>query len=590
MRTTHHINQEGEIAMKTIAVLWIIAGLAASSLSQTTTRLSAYGSNPYLSWEMFPQDISAWHGNFISYFPSYEKKPYWGDIDQPANKPNGTYTSTGIDIVGSNANFSHSANILALSNVVGYAYRLPSGVTANFDLDYDLSTRHNSASGNFTADTNYRGSHLPFEYSMVHMLNDLHVQGMMAFTAFGVPAGMRLKAGFENTLFLDHSFEFTKSDTSLPNPDTSFVSDRTVWGWSTVGCNHIFGVRGTQGDAWLQNGYAQGPLYDFDLQSGITLPVGKIGARFAYRTGHQDYYEWQADGTVPRGDSVVGRNFVGTYVKDDWSKTTRDALGRVYGNIAWKKSDRFGLNLFALAGFEGSTEGQALSSNLNVASDAKDKARCATIEAAPNLLIPFGSAFSYIDAAVDVGYSYARFDNTYKRWVGGGQIETYRDSWTTAGDENSWEGYSYANRNSMDAGFDLSTMFPLVTNDIHKLGLGLQLLINSKFTFMTKYYGHNIDQGTTVDFQVDNRRQDFEREVQFATGVKMQYQLRPFFVWFEVTEPLLHSLLPRTRVTDASGDNVLYEHEKSPLWLSIEGMRVGLHLTYEMTPSFLSSR
>jgi hypothetical protein len=558
----------------------VCAGVLAGHGPQAATSVSSYGSNPYLSYSLFPQDVRSLRSNCISYFPAYEQQPYWGNIDNPANKPNGTYTSTGINVIENNANFYHSAQIYSVANSIGYIQRFLSGLTGTLNLDYNVDSRSNQAKGILT-DAN-SGAHVPFNYSLSHMVNTMRLQGMAGFELLGVPAGIRLDAGFNNTLYLDHSFTFEKGG-------VSYSTDRATWGWTTSPCAHIFGVSGPHGDAWLQDGYAKGPLYNIDLQAGATLPIAKVGGRFTYLTGHQDYYSWQRDSTTSTGDAVLDKNFLGSYQKGEWSRTTRDGAVQLYGNVPWIKSQRYSLNMFALLGYEGVTQGQALSSNLDIAGSAKDKSHNVNIEIAPNISIPFGSDFSYIDAAAHVEYSYGRFNNTYLRWVGGGQIETYLDTRTSPTDEYSWEGYSYANRNSYDAGIDLSTMFPLYTTGTDHIGLGLLLLIDSRFAFMTKYYGQNIDGVSDVNFQVDNLREDYEREIRFVTGIKVQYLRQPFFGWLECTEPPLRSFMPRTRVTDASGKSILYEHVKEPLWMSLEGIRVGLFLSYEYTLPFLNS-
>ena len=57
--------------------------------------------------------------------------------------------------------------------------------------------------------------------------------------------------------------------------------------------------------------------------------------------------------------------------------------------------------------------------------------------------------------------------------------------------------------------------------------------------------------------------------------------------WFEITEPLLQAVRPLTRVTDPSGKNVFYEHEKEPLWLSMQGLRFTVYYTREMSMRWL---
>jgi hypothetical protein len=565
--------------MKTKIVL--IMCVLATGLTHAATDVSSYGSNPYLSWTLFPQDVASWQSNFISFFPTYEQRPYWGKIDQPEKKPNATYTSTGIKLSENGASFFHTAQIYSVTNGFGYTHKFPvQGIVANLNLNYDMDRRYNHADGNIS-DQN-TGNTIPFNYTMSHTLNSLNLRGLFSFALFGMPAGLRVNGGFENTLDLTHKFEFDKNG-------THYATDRATWGWTTTPCAHIFGAKGPEGDAWLQDGYAQGPVYNVDIQGGMSLSQAKIGALFSYKTGHQDYYNWVRDTVNVTSDAVINNNFIGSYQKDNWSRTIHDAQIQAFGNITWLKGERYSLNSFFLAGYEGDLEGEALSRNLGIEGSSKDKMHNLVIEAAPNISIPFGSIFSYIDAALRMEYSYSRFNHTYLRWVGGGQLETFRDTRTDTADETSWEDYSFANRNSLDFGINLSSMFPLFKNSVHNLGLGLMLLVDSRFTFMNKYYGQNFDQGSDVDFQVANIRKDFEQEFLFGTGLKLQYMGRPFLAWFEVTEPLLHSLSPSTRVTDASGGTVFYEHEKEPLWMSFEGLRAGLYVSYEWTLPLLRS-
>jgi hypothetical protein len=567
--------------VKTKLVLIVAVCALVCPVVRAATGVSLYGTNPYLSYSLFPQDIRGLHSNYISYFPTYEQQPYWGDIDEPGNKPNGTYTSTGIKVINPDSRFFNSAQVHSVTNSFDYIHKFNNGPTASLALDYNVNSRNNKANGDLVDDST--GTHVPFDYSLSHTLNTLRLKGMAGFELFGAPAGIKVDGGFENTLVLDHHLDIAKGDS------IRFSSDRALWGCTTSPCAHIFGIHGPQGDAWLQSGYAQGPMYNFDVQAGMTLPVAKMGGRFAIMTGHQDYYSWQSSKTDTTSDTTINKNFIGSYQKENWSRTTVDGIGQLYGNVPWIKGDRYSLNVFALLGYEGVSQGQALSANSNVTSDAKDKSHTVTLEVAPNISIPFIPYFSYIDAALHLEYRYGRYDNTGMVGVGNGQVEAHVDTRTSAADEYAWEGYSFANRNAFDFGIDLSTMFPLLNNGIDNVGIGLQLAIDSKFAFMTKYYGANVVQGSSVDFRVDNRRYDFERELYFGTGLKLQYMRRPFFAWLELTEPLLRSFTPRTSVTDASGKTVLYEHEKEPLWMSLEGLRVGLYVSVAWTLPLLKS-
>jgi hypothetical protein len=564
---------------------WIVT-LCLTASGQT--RVASFGSNPYLSWNSFPQDISQWHGNFITFYPQYQKAPWWGDIDQPDNKPRATYTTTGSLVSDGPASFKESAKLHTSTNYLGYAYRPAPNLATSFDLDYTVNALRDRTTGNFSnitrdpvttaaLDTTY----IPLDYRLANTFNALQLRATLGFAVREIPLGLRLNLGYENSLALRQQFTFSKDG-------HAYSTERALWGWSTAGCNHIFGVRGTEGDAWLQNDYDIGPLFNVDIQAGADLPQVKLGALCHYKAGRQDHFEWRQDTTVSTGDTILDRNFMGRYEKSDWTKKSRSGVLQAYGNIHWRTAERFGLHTFVCLGYSGSKAGNALTSNLDVESDAREKERGAFLEIDPNINIRLGERFHYIDAALLLRYGYTRFNNTYLRWVSGGQTQTYWDATAYDDDEYSWEDFSYANQNALDAGVDVSTMFPLLdTPDYGQLGLGLILFANARATFQTKYYGTNADNGAENEFTVNKRRENFKREIWFNTALTLNYFARPYYIRLEVTEPMLYSLLPQTRVTDASGDVVLFNHRKDPLWLSQQGLRVGLFFSYEMLLPFL---
>jgi hypothetical protein len=567
-----------KLLMTLIACLSLLAA-AFMTGAQAQVRVSQMGSNPLLSSELFPQDMQEWPMYGFIYTPTYSKSPFWGRIDDPLSRPNGNYTSTGLTVDG----FSHTAKIYSVTNGVSYTHRFSPRMFMLAGLDLDLDARYNGAEGLLHAhddNGNIVGSPLPFDYSMLHTLGTGGFTGAGAFFIRGVPTGVRLQFGVQNTAMLSHSMDFTKDN-------VDYSSDRATWGWTTSPCAHVFGMSRPEGDTWLQGDYATGPLYTMDLHAGANLPFGKSGLRFSTINGHQDYYRWQADSNNFGTDTVINENFIGHYEQQPWSRTTGGMTTQLYTNWILREHGSFALNLFGRIGYYGLSHGEALSGNLDVTSDDKQSSHGVSIDAAPNLTIPFGSMFNYIDVAVPLQYGYTRKSNTYMRWVGGGQVRTYRNSETSAEDENYWEPFSYANQHDVNAGVDISTMFPLVNSPTTKLGLGLQLLVNASATLAFKKYGTNTDNGSTVDFTVERKRYDYEGRKQFSTGVKIQYLSGRSFGWFEITEPLLQAVRPLTRVTDASGKQVLYEHEKAPLWLSMQGMRFSVYYTRQMSLSWL---
>ncbi len=569
------------IDMKKMIALLVLLLLVFSTLSGANTRVSSIGSNPYFSYIMFPQDVRQWSGNFMYYYPRYEKKPWWGDIDEPNRKPNPTtYTVTGIDEIDEGASFEHSGKIHSVDNQIGYTHWFRENFITSIDLNYNVNAMQNRADGSMSSEdsNNVLIEYIPFDYSLQHNMNDLSIGSIMGFNLGNIPVGLKLRFEYENTLALKQDFSYTKNG-------VDHSTERAVWGWATVPCAHIFGAYGVEGDAWLQTGYSQGPLYQLDMQTGFDLSRIRTGLLVHYKFGHQDQFKW--DTANISGDTLLEESFTGSYVKGSTSKKTNDLLIQLYGNVNWRKGERYALNTFIGLDYEGRSFSDAASENLEIEKGPKEKRRHVSVEFNPNINLRLGEFFHYIDAALLLEYGYSRLYNTYERWVDGGYLETYWDEDVIDGDEVFWEQFSYANENFFDVGVDISAMFPLISKETGYLGFGFMLLFDTKFTFLTKYYGQNTVSGSELTFTVHNRRENFTREIWFNSALMLQVMKRPFHIRLQVTEPFLYSLMPRTRITDKDGKNVSYEHRKDPLWLSQQGFGVGLFFAYEMTLPFL---
>ena len=122
--------------MKTYITLSVLVLMTFNSVISANTRISTVGSNPYYSWIAYPQDILELPAFSISYRTSYQKLPWWGDIDEPANKPNATtYTTTGNEEIDGEARFKHGANIHSVDNQFGFTKRFRKNLMAVFDLN-----------------------------------------------------------------------------------------------------------------------------------------------------------------------------------------------------------------------------------------------------------------------------------------------------------------------------------------------------------------------------------------------------------------------------------------------------------------------
>jgi hypothetical protein len=459
---------------------------------------------------------------------------------------------------------------------LGIFYGLRDNLVGLIDAEYSLGVLKNTSEGNFTNQDD--NGYIPYEYSLGNTIHDILLTSVLGFPVRGIPVGIKLGFGFNQSGRPESEIKFTKEN-------TPYNSNRMLWGWSRSGCNHIFGPRGTEGDAWFQNEYSIGPLFRFDIQGGTTFPRCKLGTRFRYITGLQDQYAWTS-GEFTGTDSIIGSRFIGDYKKSEWSKKSRDALFRLYGNIFWKKHEQYSLNTLVFLQYEGKSAFNALSDNLEVEDDAKQKMRNFILEINPNINVFPGSKSTYIDVGLLLEYSFTRFENTYNRYInGGGEKESFINTPVNIDAleaEYHWERFSYANENFFDAGLDISTMFPLYGNADKRLGLGFILFANTKFTWYNKYFGTNPAGDAAGEFSVTGIRKNYRHEIWFNSMMILYWAFSRYNFRLEVTEPLLYSLSPRTRVTDATGKVVKYEHIVKGTWSSLNSVRVGLFVSYDL--------
>jgi hypothetical protein len=552
--------------------LLVVAFLVFVQPSGAATPVSQIGSNPYFSTQLSPQDLLLRQGNYLYYYPQYQNAPWWGDIDEPANKPRNTpsdYTITGVDITDNGASFKHIGSMNTVGSNMGYAWLLKNNLMANLELDYGVDALRNSASGNMigtydSAYTTLANGRLPFEYSNRHTLNRFSMLGTIASTYRDIPYGIRFSGGFENTLSLKKDLTFSKLKMiakDLYDPDSNITYHYTddqvhaLWGWNTNPCNHIFNVKGPQGDSWLQDEYATGPLYHFDALAGVTLPKVKAGLYYRFKQGHQDQYYWDhAERDASVLDATIWDNFNGSYQKRDFSRVKSAWELRSFGNFNHRSGARYLLNTFVSLGYIDSTTKNALSTEL----------------------------LNYFDAAFLVNYRFTRYSNTMEDDVQGGRKRVFQPSEVRMEDDYSGADFSYANQNSLQLGTDFSMMFPVFSAFPHHLSFGLMLVGNVKFTFQTKYYG----EPSGSDFNVSTKRKNYDREVWFNSFLMLHYIQGPCQLRLEVTEPILYSLLPSTQVINPQTGSTLYEHEKAPLWISQLGLRAAVYASYDITLPF----
>lgn len=593
---------------RTIAFLCTIVFVAAG-ISNAVIPISDYGSNPYFSTELFPQDLMLRSGNYLFYSPEYQSNPWWGDIDEPAKKPstNTDYTITGAQVINNNGNFKYSGNIHSINNNLGYVYRINNNLISSFKLNYNIDALKAQYEGVLTGNGAYAEANgtIPIDYTSQHTFNEFSIEGMIGSRLFDMPFGLKFNGGLETTMSMKSNLQFEildKVDSSTYNSDNPINFDykdeqaKLFWGPSRVGCSHPWSVRGTQGDMWQQSEYAIGPVYHMDILAGVTHPNVKAGFYSRFKWGHQERYRWATDSSrysekyADDGfiDSTVARNFIGEYVKQDMAGINSAYEGRLFGNINLRSNDRFELKTFVAVEFLDSTIGSAAADNLEAESGSKETIHSIGIECHPNISTKLGPFLNYIDAALITRYHYTRYNNLTEAWVSGGRVKTYRST-SVGTDEwyDNWSGFSYANENIFDLGASISAMFPLYTGGNQFLGLNLRLFGEGRFTFQKKYYGQNNQDGSRNEFTVDNLRKNYAREIFFNSFLMLHYQIGPYQLRLQVSEPVLYSVAPRTVVTDAKGNATGDKLSKAAQLITVDGMNIGLYGSYDVVLPFL---
>jgi hypothetical protein len=164
--------------------------------------------------------------------------------------------------------------------------------------------------------------------------------------------------------------------------------------------------------------------------------------------------------------------------------------------------------------------------------------------------------------------------------VAGGRRQGYMNTDPYPGDEYWWNmDCSYFNQNFFEVALDLNPVFPIYGNKNQSVAIGLLIVLWTRFKWTNKYYGHNFDGGSDVYFIIDGTRKNYDHETWLNSAFNIIYRRNAFVYRLDIAQPLIYSLMPRTRVYDASGETVLYEKSLENMWVSQAGVRLGFFVT-----------
>ncbi len=524
-------------------------------------RVFFVGSNPHLTVFAFPQDIFLVGSDFAYYYITYQKDPWWGDIDQPALRPNNTYLQTGeqIDEGPDGSSFEHDSYYNMYKNYIGFGREISEKARTRFDLTYLIRSMRNKAEGNYAPD-----NEVTFDYEEHHSIQELYLRSILALKINDRPLGLMLGLGADYASEPDLDFEFTRNG-------TLYTPERLIWGWSARSSD-IFEASNPVGGGRYQYEYFLGPLFRLDVQAATTFPKIKFGGRFRFRYGILDEYSWFNDA----GSSFP--ELVGTYNKSGTEKI-RNYTGRLYGNYNWVTREKWKFNTLVLTRYTYVDSIGVPSGNLSAEAGITEETRNFVFQINPNFNIyPWKNRKCYIDAAVLCNYSYWSYDFLYRKYVNGGYIWDYV---STNGlhktEDYSHYNFSYAKQNFFELALDINSVLPIFGSKNQNVALGVSLLVWRRFKWMNKYHGGYPNDPAT--FEVDIIRKNYETETWLNTVINIIYRRGDYTFRLDIGQPLIYNLTPRTRLTGPSGDNTIYELTKESMWVSQSGVRLGFFIS-----------
>jgi hypothetical protein len=489
-------------------------------------RVFLTGSNPALTVFAFPQDILLMPGETVFYYGSYQILPWWGDIDEPENKPNKKYALTGEKT----DEWRHNQSINQFTNLVGFTKFISDSSKVRFDLDYTSSHLRADASGSGNA----QGP--SYTYHESHAIRNFYLNSVLATHYNGVPIGAKIGLGVEIT----------------SKPDVEhFINDgqrsaELLWGWD--GENY-----------WTQDNYNLGSLFRFDAQLAATLRRGKLGGRFRLYHGTLDRYDW--NGGQNRPDKINNRTL------------------RLYGIYNWYEQNKFKFNTTVLSRYTYvDSIGVSAANQANETGEVQ-KAKQFVFQINPNVNIyPWPYPMTYIDAAILCNFSHTTYDHVQNYYVGGGMQEGHINTGIWSDDDYSWERFSWAKENFFELAFDVNATVPIIGMKNQNVALGITMFLWQRYKWLTKYFGKTNVLPNDLAFSIEKVRHNLDKETWLNSIVNIIYRRDKYMFRLDIGQPIIYSQTPRTRITDGAG-NIIYEMTRDKMWLSQSGIKVGLFVS-----------
>jgi hypothetical protein len=526
-------------------IVFIVAALLAILLlsSNPQARVFFTGSNPALTVFAFPQDILLMPGETVYWYGSYQHFPWWGDIDEPENRPNKQYILTGEKTT----QWSHDQAINQFVNMVGFSKYLRDSSKVRFDLDY-TSNRLKADAASSAVDT------ARYSYWERHAIRDIYLTSMLATHYKNVPIGIKIGLGVEMTSQPDlEYFRFSGNSAGRSN--------RLLWGWN--GNNYS-----------EQDEYNLGSLFRFDAQLAATLTRLKVGGRLRLYNGTLDHYQWDGalDNYVPYPNKI------------------RNITGRIYGIYNWYEQEKFKFNTTVLTRYTYVDSAGLDKQNHDIETGNVQKAKTFVFQINPNVNIyPWRYPMTYIDAAILCNYSSTNYDHLQPFNVGNGEKPGFVTSHYGTFEDYSWERYSFAREHFFELALDVNAAIPVIGMKDQTVALGVTMFLWRRYKWLDKYFGSTNQLDNDISFTIKNIRENLERETWLNSVINIIYRRGKYNFRLDIGQPLIYSLTPRTRLTDGLGNHIIYEKTRENMWLSQSGLKIGLFVSTSLE-NFLSYR
>ena len=101
----------------------------------------------------------------------------------------------------------------------------------------------------------------------------------------------------------------------------------------------------------------------------------------------------------------------------------------------------------------------------------------------------------------------------------------------------------------------------------------------TRFKWTSKYFGNSTSSGSDITFNKVHVRKNFDHETWLNSVINIIYRRKDILYRFDISQPMVYSLTPRTKVVDLNADEVVFEQGHKNMWLSQAGIKLGFFVT-----------